>query len=124
MVFNLASCDKSGSIKKAYENAGYTVSIVDWEQVFAPSLAAGTITLEHLKNFEKYEFFKVSKDYIVVYIVKFPSSGELKKFFTDEKNTSRFDNAIENGNINGNCWLVPNSSNDPFNEAKDIFKNA
>ena len=56
-------------------------------------------------------------------VIKFPSAGDLKDFLTvekdGEKDTSMYDEAKDDGTINGNCLLITAGS-----EAKDIFKKA
>ena len=124
LAFALTGCDKSGSIKKAFENEGYTVSVVDAENSGVASLLSSSLTKEQQEDLEKYEIISCSKTLSVAVIIKCGSEGELKDFLTVEdsegnKDTSAYDKAKENGNINGNCYLITLSSG-----AKEIFKNA
>ncbi len=125
MVFGLASCDKSGSIKKAYEKADYTVKVVEGKSDEAQTVLKTFLTEEQMKDAENYDVIIVNKalPLPVAVVIKFPSSGDVKDFLTVEKDgkkdTSNYDKAKEDGTINGNCLLLTLSS-----DAKDIFKKA
>lgn len=124
LAFAFAGCDKSGSVKKAFENEGYTVSVVDAENSGVASLISGSLTKEQQEELAKYEIIYCSKALNVAVVIKCGSEGELKDFLTTEdsegkKDTSAYDKAKENGYINGNCYLITLSS-----AAKEIFKNA
>ncbi len=125
MVFGLASCDKSGSIKKAYEKADYKVEVVDTNNSLVKGMLSEMLTEDQMKDAEKYEVIYASKGLTNMAIVmKFPSSGDVKDFYTVEdkdgkKDTSAYDKAKEDGNIKGNCVLFVSTG-----DAKDIFKKA
>lgn len=126
VVFALAfaGCDKSGSIKKAFENEGYTVAVVDAENSGVAALIGSSLTKEQQEELAKYEIIYCSKSINVAVIIKCGSEGELKDFLTTEdsegnKDASAYDSAKENGYINGNCYLITVSS-----AAKEIFKKA
>lgn len=138
LLVSLVSCDKSGSIKKAFEKENYEVKAYtgDDSNVQAVVTLMG-LTEDQKKDIAEYEIIVVNKktegqsglagilenigsavpDAV---IVKFPSAGDLKDFMTvekdGEKDTSAYDKAKEDGKINGNCWFA--MGNDA---AKEIF---
>jgi uncharacterized protein YpmS len=115
-----AGCDKSSSIKKAFEDEGYTVSTVDTTNSTVKTLLSTVLTEDQMKEADNYEVILCSKSLNVAVIIKFPGSGDVKSFLTDEDgNTDAYDTAKDNGTINGNCYLITLSS-----DAKTIFKNA
>ena len=108
----LASCDASGSIKKAYEEAGYEVKILSAED---DDVRAILLLLEfdeeEIEDMEDYEFIFCTKDFVkTALIIKFPNAGELKDFLIveedGEKDDSAFRAAEDAGKINGNCLLI------------------
>ena len=147
MLLSLASCDKSGSIKKAFEKENYEVaSIAGSDEGFQSALAwIPDLTEEQKEAIKEYEIIAVNKkeeastnssaigsffenlgnavDGAIpdAVIVKFPSAGDLKDFLTiekdGEKDTTAYDKAKEAGQINGNCWMVLGDA-----AAKEIFK--
>lgn len=124
MVFTLAGCDRSGSIKKAYEKEGFTVTTVNTkDNSTVSSLLSSVLTSDQKESIDQYEIIFCSKALIQnAVIVKFPSSKELKSFLTIEdsegnKDTSAYDKAKEDGKIKGNCWFAVGTS-------LDVFKNA
>lgn len=120
MVFCLFGCDsdKSDNLKKAYEEKGYTVSVLDSSN----TVVQGFISLldeEDQEEAKEYEFVLASKSLLdSATYVKYPSADALKDAFTtDDGDTSAYDNAVEAGKINLNCYLIAGSGN-----AATIFK--
>ena len=108
----LASCDASGGIKKAYEEAGYEVKTLSAED---DDVRAILLLLDfdedQIEDIENYEFIFCTKDIVkTALIIKFPNAGELKDFLIveedGEKDDSAFRAAEDAGNINGNCLLI------------------
>ncbi|MCI5746093.1 MAG: hypothetical protein MR270_07440 [Erysipelotrichaceae bacterium] len=123
MVFGLASCDKSSSIKKAFEKEGYTISVVDKNNTLAKFLL-DQMNEEDRENAGEYEFILAVNGVQSAIIIKFPSSKDLKNAFTTEdengkKDTSNYDNLKEKGNVNGNCVIYTMSDT-----ARKIFQKA
>ena len=122
LVLSLASCgDKSGSIKKAFEGEGYTVTTVDTSNSIVKGLLDAVLNDDQMDDLSKYELILCTKGFDNAVIIKFPNSGDLKDFLTVEdkdgnKNTALYDEAKDDGKINGNCLLIVGSST-----AKDIF---
>ena len=141
LLVSLASCDKSGSIKKAYEKADYEVAAYagDSEEGKKFAKIAG-LTDEEKEELADYELIIVNKkaddsktglDGIIAdlgtlipdaIIIKFPSAGDLKDFLITEdedgnKDTSAYDAAKEAAKINGNCYFVFGDD-----AAKEIFE--
>ena len=144
LIFTLVSCgNKANSIKKAFEKADYEVAslagddedvagliallglskeaVAEYEFIVCNEKEEGSTAsglggfLEDLGN----AFDKALPDAV---IIKFPSTGELKDFFTvtdanGNKDTSHYDLANDNGQINGNCYLIVGGEAE-----KDIFK--
>ncbi len=120
LVFSLASCDKSGSIKKAFEKEGYEISTVDAEDPTVQLL----LSKDQLEDVKDYEIIVAKKGLASAIIIKFPGSGDVKDFYTTEdkdgkKDTSKYEEAKEDGYINGNCVIITLSEN-----AVEIFEKA
>ncbi len=128
MLLALVSCDKSSSVKKAFEKEEYTVESIDSSKLTESATLQGLLkdagyTDEQIKDLANYELIYASKSLTqFALIIKFPGSGDLKSFLTvkkdDKDDTSAYDAAKEDGRINGNCLFFGTSS------AKDIFKKA
>ena len=112
LLVSLASCDASGRIKKAYEEAGYEVKTLSAED---DDVRAILLLLdfdeEEIEDMEDYEFIFCTKDLVkTALIIKFPNAGELKDFLIveedGEKDDSAFRAAEDAGKINGNCHLI------------------
>jgi ABC-type Na+ efflux pump permease subunit len=116
-----AGCDTSSKIKKAYENEGYTVSTVDKDNTLVKATITSALTADQQKEIADYEIIYAVKAVVnTAVVIKFPSSGDLKKFFTtDDGDTSAYDKVKDNDQVNGNCYLVTY-----LGGAKDVFKNA
>lgn len=136
MLFSLASCDKSSSIKKAFEKENYTVvSYKGTDDAAKTFIAMLDLSEEEAKKASEYEIifcnekeeastnqsalgglFEGIGDAIDgavpdAVIVKFPAASDLKAALTVEKedgtsDTSAYDEAKEKGMINGNCLLL------------------
>ena len=113
LALTMAGCDKSGSIQKAYENEGYTVTVIDAKD----SDALKTLLGEDAKDeIDKYAVYVCSKGLITVSYVKFPSADTIKEVLGEDG----YKKATESGFVNGNCYLlVPSLAG-----ANDIFINA
>ena len=124
MVFSLVSCDKSESIKKAFEDEGYTVSAVSADDSVVMGVIKTMLTDEQIERLDSYEIISCVNGLNIAIIVKCPSSGDIKDFLTVEdedgkKDTSAYDDAKDDGTINGNCIIFTLSS-----KAKEIFEKA
>lgn len=128
MLLALVSCDKSGSIKKAFEKEGYTVTSVKADDESIQPLLKLLLNEEQMKKVGEYELILCTPDGLLnatnlALIIKVPSSSDLKDFLTTEtdgkKDTSSYDKAEKEGWINGNCLILTLGSG-----AKDIFKKA
>lgn len=128
MLLGLVSCDKSGSIKKAFENKDYTVKTVNASDESVQSLLKILLNEEQMKKVGDYELILCTPSGLLnaanaALIIKFPGSSDLKDFLTTEKDgkkdTSSYDKAEKEGWINGNCLILTLGS-----DAKDIFKKA
>lgn len=128
MLVTLVSCDKSGSVKKAFEKEGYTVSSVKADDESVQSLLKILLNEEQIKKVGEYELILCTPEGLLnaanlALVIKVPSSGDLKDFLTTEtdgkKDTSAYEKAEKDGLINGNCLILTLGS-----EAKEIFKKA
>ena len=128
MFVTLVSCDKSGSVKKAFEKEGYTVSSVKADDESVQSLLKILLNEEQIKKVGEYELILCTPEGLLnaanlALVIKVPSSGDLKDFLTTEtdgkKDTSAYEKAEKDGLINGNCLILTLGS-----EAKEIFKKA
>ena len=136
LMLSFASCDKSASIKKAFEKENYTVvsykGTDDAAKSFIEMLA---LSEEEEKKAAEYEIiFCNEKEEAATnqsalggildgigdaldgaipdaVIIKFPAASDLKAALTVEKedgtaDTSLYDEAEKDGKINGNCLLL------------------
>lgn len=128
MLFALVSCgDKSAAVKKAFEKEGYTVTVSNAEDEDVKDLLEILFSADQIEELKDYEILLCKKDGIVnigktAIILKYPSAKDLKAALTVEdaegnKDTSRYDDGVEDGIINGNCMILTLSS-----DSKDIFK--
>lgn len=114
LALTLTACgDSSGSIKKAYEKEGYTVTTADAKDNAALKTLLGEDAKDELDN---YEVIVCTKGITTVTIVKFPSADKLKETLGEDD----YKKAEENGLVNGNCYLLIPS----LPGVNDIFKNA
>ena len=130
LIVSLAACgDKSGAIKKAFEDAGYTVTSAKATDDSVKGLLDLLLNDEQMKEAENYEIILCKVDGLLnigktAVVLKVPSAGDLKNFLTVEdkdgkKDTSVYDKAVEDGKINGNCMIFTASS-----ESLEVFKKA
>ena len=124
LLVSLVSCgDKSGAIKKAFEEDGWTVTTVNTDNSTAKTVLSLFLTEEQIEDAAKYEIIWCNKSIVKnAVVIKFPSSGDIKTFLTVEdsegkKDTKAYDEAKANGMINGNCLLITADS-----DAKELFK--
>ena len=130
LLFALAGCaaDKSETVEKAFTDEGYSVSKAEADNETVQGLLSLLLNEEQRESVSEYEIMLCVPDGLLniansAIVIKFPSAGDLKDFLTvekdGEKDTSMYDEAKDNGTINGNCLLITAGS-----EAKDIFKKA
>lgn len=116
MSIGLVACSKSGSIKKAFEKEGYTVTTVDKENELAKMLF-DSAKEEQKAKLEKCELILVSKSLKTGLIIKFASASDLKEYVGEDN----YDKAVEQGIVNGDCTLF---TLDVSGDVAKIFKNA
>lgn len=130
LLFALAGCaaDKSEAVEKAFTDEGYSVSKAEADNETVQGLLSLLLNEEQRESVSEYEIMLCVPDGLLniansAIVIKFPSAGDLKDFLTVEKDgkkdTSMYDEAKDDGTINGNCLLITAGS-----EAKDIFKKA
>lgn len=120
MLVSLVSCDKSGSIKKAFEKEGYTVTVVNADNENIQTLLSLLLNEEQVKEVSKYELIYCQPEGLVnvlnnALVIKFSDSSAMKEFLGEDS----YKNASENGIVNGNCLILTAGSG-----AKEIFKKA
>lgn len=127
LCLTLAGCDKSDKIKSAFEDEGYTVTVVDTNNDAAKKLLSAALTEDQIEEVGKYGIYLCTgtgiSSIVPALYIKFSSASSLKDFLTVEKDgkqdTSAYDTAKEKGFINGNCYLLPTTG-----KPLEIFKNA
>ena len=104
---SLVACDKSADIKTRFEEEGYTVSSLPGNnsKVQAIFTLAG-LTEEEIDELEDYEIFFCEKSIYSALYIKFPSSGELRDELTEDGDATAYNEAVEEGRVNGNCLLI------------------
>ena len=123
MTLAMASCfDRSGAIKAAFEEKGYTVEILTVDE--NNDILAFFLDEEERARAAEYEMIYVSKTIHSGLIIKMPTVGDVREFYAIEnedgtKDYSDYDAAVESGWVNGNCILFAVSA-----DVKGIFKNA
>jgi hypothetical protein len=123
MTLALASCfDKSGAVKAAFEDKGYTVEILSVNE--DSDILAFFLDEEQRAKAAEFEFIYVSKSIHKGLIIKMPATGDVREFYATEMEDGSFDYsdyeaAVEAGWVNGNCVLFAMSA-----DVKGIFKNA
>ena len=115
LALTLTACsNKSGSIKKAFESEGYTVTAVSGSD---SKELKELLSEEQQKNIDKYEVITCKKGLVHVAIVfVFPSKDDLVEALGQDT----YDSMVESGMINGNCYLFPTIDS----EVIEIFKKA
>ena len=129
MLLSLASCgDKSAAIKKAFEKEEYTVTVVNADEEDARGLLKLLFNEEQIEEISEYEIMLCKQEGLLnvgktAIVIKYPSAKDLKAALTVEKDgkkdTSAYDDAVEKGNINGNCQIITLSD-----DSREIFKKA
>lgn len=129
MLLSLASCgDKSAAIKKAFEKEEYTVTVVNADDEDARGLLKLLFNEEQIEEISEYEIMLCKQEGLLnvgktAIVIKYPSAKDLKAALTVEKDgkkdTSAYDDAVEKGNINGNCQIITLSD-----DSREIFKKA
>lgn len=117
MSLGLVACGKSGSIKKAFEKEGYTVTTVkaDDDNALVKTLYSSADE-DGKKILDKSELIFVNKALLSGIVVKFPSTKDLKDYLGDT-----YDKTVEAGLVNGDCVLL---TLDITGSVTKIFKNA
>ena len=107
-LVSLASCDKSKSIKKDFEEAGYSVSVISAKSDKAEAIFTLLgYTEEEIEEISEYELiYCVAGITKSALIVKYPSAGELKDELIDEGSEAYYNEQKEAGKIRGNCHLI------------------
>ena len=112
LALALTGCSKAGNIKKAYEDAGYTVSS---NSATEEDLKGAGFSDEDAKDASSYEIFivydKLTGKVPVATYIKCPSADKIKNNMTTtkddgSKDTSAYDEAVESGLINGDCIYI------------------
>lgn len=113
LALTMAGCDKSGNVKKAFENEGYTVTEMNAKESTA---LAAILSSDQKEKIDQYSVIFCVKGLQSATIVKFSSKDEIVDFLGEDT----YNSAVESGLINGNCWLAV-----PVGVAvKDIFSKA
>jgi hypothetical protein len=103
----LVACDKSGNIKKDFEEAGYEVEIISAKNDKAKAIFTLIgYTEEDIDEIEEYELIYCHDGLKSALIVKYPSAAELKDELIDEGSKAYYDEQVEAGKVNGNCLLI------------------
>ena len=104
----LVACDKSGSIKKDFEEAGYEVEVISAKNEKAKAIfVLLNYTEEEIDEIAEYELIYCHKGLATTaLIVKYPSSGELKEELIDEGSKAYYDEEVADGKVRGNCHLI------------------
>lgn len=104
--------DKSGAIRRAFEKEEYEVTVVngaDSEEL------KDWLSEDKVDEIGKYEVMTCTKGLNIAVVFKLPSKDDIVENLGQEA----YDEAVENGFVNGNCFLISISP-----DAVEIFKNA
>lgn len=112
-AFAIAGCSQSGTVKTAFKNAGYEITVVEAND--SEELKSLLKTDEQKAEIDKYEVFTCKKFERTATVIKFPS----EKVMTEVLGESTFKTKSDGGFINGDCYLVKSCT-----DALNIFKNA
>ena len=114
----LVACDKSGSIKKDFEEAGYEVEVISAKNEKAKAVfILLEYTEEEIDEIEEYELIYCHNGLLKsALIVKYPSSAELKEELIDEGSRAYYDEEVNAGKVRNNCHLIYG-----IGGAEDIF---
>ena len=118
VLFVLVGCDKSKSIKEAFEAEGYTVNAISVKNERAKAIfTLLNYTEEEIDEIEEYELIYCANGLLNgALIVKYPSSLELREELIDEGSKVYYEEEMAAGRINGNCHLIY-----AIGGAEDIF---
>ena len=107
-LLSLAGCDKSESIKKDFEEAGYTVSVISAKSDKAEAIFTLLgYTEDEIDEIAEYELIYCVDGLLKsALIVKYPSAAELKEELIDEGSKAYYEEEKAAGRINGNCHLI------------------
>ena len=107
-LLSLVSCDKSESIKKAFEEEDYTVSVISAKNDKAKAIfTLLNYTEDEIEEISEYELIYCTNGILKsALIVKYPSAAELKEELIDEGSKAYYDEEKAAGKINGNCHLI------------------
>ncbi len=117
LLFALSGCNANDKIKKNFEDAGYNVSSTKVEEGNdAYDALVAIYGEEDAKGYIGYEWISVSKEGFANIgksgtILCYASANDLK-----EKLGEDYQEAVDNGLVNGNCYLITVS-----NDVKEIF---
>ena len=114
VIAAFAGCsDKSGAIKRAFEKEGYEVTTINGAD---NETLKSWLSDEKLDEIGQYEVITCSKSLLDSAIIfKCPSKDAIIENMGQEE----YDKAVEDGLINGNCYLFTLAPG-----AAEIFKNA
>ena len=113
-VTMLAACgDKSGAIQSAFEKEGYTVAVVNYEELggAAKTIVETVLGKDVASKIAQFDILVCTKAVPLAIVVKCPSAGDIKNLLTVEKedgskDTALFDELTQKGFLNGNCLLL------------------
>lgn len=113
LAFAMTGCSKAGSIVKAYENEGYTVSETKLTEESKTMLKSFGVDEEALNDAESWALYTATKGLAAKpsMFVKFPSASTLKDAFTSEdkdgnKDTAAYDKLVSDNRIKGDCLYI------------------
>lgn len=116
LAFALVGCgDKYGSIKKAYENAGYTVTeaaVSDKE-----SELRVYISEEQYNKIKDAKLMVCNNNILLAFVISLGSTDKLKDYYGSEE---AYNEAVEGGYVNGNCILLFGTTS----AVREIFQKA
>jgi len=127
LTVSLASCfggSKADAIKKAFEKEDWEVTTIGSDDTLVKAMISA-MPEEQQEKMEKYELIWVQKGLETALIIKCSSAKDLKDFLTVEdkdgkKDDSAYEEAEEEGYINGDCFIIPITST----KAQEIFAGA
>ena len=117
-LFALVGCNANERIKKNFENVDYKVTATKiTEDSDAYDTLVGLYGKEDAKDYIGYEWITVKKDGILNLlnsgtILAYPSASVLKEKLGDD-----YQDAVDAGLVNGNCYLIVYLSDD----VKEVF---
>ena len=117
MAVALVGCgDKYGSIKKAYENEGYTISEVAVKD--KESELKTYISSEQYDKIKDGKILYCTKNVILVaFVITMGSADKVKDYYGSEE---EYKKAVDSGYVNGNCVLLVGSTS----AVREIFQKA